>query len=517
MKTTNTMMTFRQKLSQAKLKVSKAAMSAAVISLLVSNTLTVPSYAATVKSASGQPGKCAAILKIGASTKDTSKKIFLYPKGVNPATNPEGYMMIGYESEYGFKEAAKLLLDYAPETSVMSNEQWLAKSDRQRIDWIQSRFSESPEQATDAGLIKIVDIDVLPPKLIVDGTGNLEIVMDPKQTLAEWEHAVDLIVGRYGPGSQQAMISKPREAAFGAKAVTAKQQKALVDQHFGWLIYTNLADTFHRMQGGFERYQEDSSKLVLQPFNHPFLGPMTKARRDMMEDYLRQNATGGRYTDQDMFMVTKRDRSFKYSGGPAYRPDIAKFVRWSWETRNAHKDVADLKRKVKRDLNAHASGLEAYESFAKLPAFDSVAEFGRLPSNVQRMLERLFPSKADPRWPYAPEDRVALEVYRNFSYPAQDFAPLLKELALTAKDKTKLTRSVADARTRYLTLLTDLGKDPNINGSHAQANVQGALARFAVDSGLATAFERFAEKLGHEGGAFPEANLRDVLPRAAGQ
>lgn len=335
----------------------------------------------------------------------------VYAAGVDPVAKPDGYVQIGYESEYLFSESAAILRDYCPKD--ISYQTWLAKTDAQRVAWLNEKFKDKPEHAAGSGLFKQVDIDFLPNELLIDATGNAEIVTAPFNSYGEWEHAVDVIVSRYGAGSQQAMMSKPSESAFKARGRLTKPE--LVQQSLGWLVYTNLRDMFAKLESGAQRYKKDQTKLTAQFMEHPFLGPMTKMKRDRMEEFLSANSRGEMFDDASKYFIRKSDASFKYTGGPAYRPDVVGPARFSWEIRNAHKDVADLKMKVARDMAAHKAGLDQYASFAKVPAFDSIGLFQRFSPEVQKGLLEIFPSKADPRFDYPEAERTALETARHFS------------------------------------------------------------------------------------------------------
>lgn len=427
-------------------------------------------------------------------TEPLVKGELIYPKGV--AHKEGNHFQISYEAEYLFSESGALLRDYAPDASIMSVEQWLEKTDQQRIDWIKSQFGDKPEYATAAGLKRIVNVDFLPEELIVDSTGNLEIVINPPlNSFSEWSQVVKYITEKYGAGSQQAMLSKPRESAF----VLTTHAEQLKDQHFGWLNFTHLYDVYEKLESGFERYELDNTKLTAQFFDHPFLGPMTKLKRDVLESYLDANAHLEKYDDESKQFVRKNDSSFKYTGGPSYRPDIAGPVRWAWEIRNAHKDTKGLIAKVQRDIMNHTHGLEDFEVYAKIPAFDTVAEFDKLGTTTQELLKTIFPSKADPRFDYSDNDRLALETYRNFSMPMMDMAPLIKALTKgTNADITQLTQKAAKARVEYFDGLNRLEADlkaQTVTKEQAKARAMGLLVTWSQKSGLTFLFKEQAARM----------------------
>lgn len=411
---------------------------------------------------------------------------------------PPNRFQYSYESEFTFDEAGALLRDYAPLPSVIPRATWHAMSDSEKISWLKRTFSNRPEYATDAGLYLEHHVDGMPSQLIVDSTGNLEIVVDPPQaTYFEWEKIVETVVSRYGVGSQQAMVSKARSEGFSISKSVAQS----VRENLGWLVYTNLFDTITKLESGAERFKKDQTKLVAQSFDHPFLGPMTKIKRDSLEGYLKANARLENYDEDSKHFVRKSDASFKYTGGPSYRPDIAGPNRWSWEIRNAHRDLDDLKHKVLRDVVAHASGLAPYVAFADVPAFDSVETFERLPAELQTTLKRLFPTKADPRFSYNEKERTALETFRNFSLPYADFQILVKVLASNATDANSLILKTRRARLNYgraLATISSKLKAGTLTDQQARAQVMGHLAVWSVSSGLASAFEVKARDLKHD-------------------
>jgi hypothetical protein len=434
----------------------------------------------------------------------------LAPRGqaLDPVEARFGRMQLGYESEYTFDEAGPLLRDYAPLDIPVAR--WRHEmSDAERLQWLRTRFTAAPEFATETGLQRIDAIEELPTSLIVDSTGNLELVMGPFDSYAAWERTVDAIVARYGAGSQQAMISKPRAAAFGSEREAGGLRPAHLESairaHLGYLNFSNLNDMFAKLASGHRRFLKDPSQLTAQAFDHPFLGPMTKIKRDRLEAALRQNASGQGYDADSKNFVRRSDASFKYTGGPSYRPDIAGPARFSWEIRNAHRNVAELKRIVLRELAVHRGSLESFSAFAEAPAFDSQRDFERLPERARALLSDLFPSKADPRFNYEADERLALETFRNFALPLARFEPVVDALTAGsrnfAQDAVALRQSVARAASVYVLSLETLAAEVasrRKTKAEAKALVMGWLGRFAVDSGLAAAFERREQNLASE-------------------
>lgn len=434
-------------------------------------------------------------------TKSVNKKYTRKSAKVNLEEIPSGIIMIGYESEYLITESAPILRDFGPPEDIISANKWLALKDQERVDWLKNKFKEKPEFATDAELRPLVPLPIKPRELVIDSTGNLEIVSNPMNSYKEWQEFVDFVVNRYGPGSQQAMISKPRSLAF-PKDKSPETLKQSIEEHLGWLIYTNLRDMYAKLSSGFERYLLQPDKLTAQSFDHPFLGPMNKIKRDVLEQYLFKNANNLNYGGEFDLFVRKSDASFKYTGGPSYRPDVAGLKRFSWEIRNAHKDVKDLKMKVRRDIDAHLSDLSPYKAFAEVPAFDSIETFNKLPKYVQDTLIKLFPAKTNPKFAYSNMEKLSLETYRNFSLPLMSFDSLFNvfDKYLDVNKKSNLD-DVKRARSNYLKKLIQVSQQLSINeisSDQAKATIMGELGRFVHESGISQLFDELALVLGSE-------------------
>lgn len=393
---------------------------------------------------------------------------------------------IGYESEYLFDESGPILSDYKP-TSI-SEKKWLMEMTMQdRINFIKNLFQETPEyaQETDLTLIRRSDTpSFMPDKLVLDATGNLELILMPINSQKEWAEAVRYIVSRYQAGSQQAMISVPREEFFKGP-----------DSHeanLGWLNFQNEYDTLSKLAKAYEKYQKNPTFMVARSFAHPFLGPMTLAKQNHLTRYLKENAKGNLY-DPESKRFMKTDASFKYIGGIAYRPDIASPERAAFEIRHAHKDFETLRAYVERDLLSLHSNRTPYRGFSKARAFNSRNAFRSLPLDVQKMLKELFPSKVNNRFTYSQEEILANEVYRNFSYPLRLWGPFTKAL-----NRPDLNPTISAAKESYRKALKDIARKfhtKKITKEQAQIEVQGALAQFADSCKLVPALEEFKKNL----------------------
>lgn len=358
---------------------------------------------------------------------------------------------LSYEAEYGLHEAGLLLLDYAPLPREVEAANWQGMSVSDRLEWVQKKWSKAPENAVGSGLYLQMERapDFLPKELILDATGNLEIVVNPpRSNYLEWESMVDWIVARYGVGSQQAMISKakeeflsPRDGSF----VLSSEQS--FEQHLGWLVFTHWFDNFEKLHrvslyhlnrlglasasdlGLRERGKEvfGGRAWPVAFLLHPYLSLLNHKKHRLLVEYLRGNLGNREFTQRDRDFIKESDASFKYTAGPSYRPDIAWPDRFVWEVRSAHKDVLRLKAKVLRDLKSHAFGLGGFAKFKDMKGFNSERSFEELPRSVQVMLRDLFKPRVESEYSYSPDEILSHETYRHLALPLMPFRDLFSD------------------------------------------------------------------------------------------
>lgn len=426
----------------------------------------------------------------------TAQAIKRYPKGVNPLRNPGWNLQFGFESEYTLKETAKILEVYGPAPELgVSLGQWQAMRPEERMEWIGAHLRELfPSERSPGKLIRLVreeGFDFLPERLILDSTGNVEFVFRPVETLEEWRRNVTMLNERFGAGSMQGTMSTPADAFF-ARPGSREQVEEAVQSNLGYFNLMNDLDSLEKLEVGATRFAQDPTKEVARSFNHPFLGPINKAKQERLEDFVRANARNEKLARADLDEVSGSDASFKYIGGTAYRPDIDSPYRIILEVRDAHNNLSALTERMLRATFYEQFGRGQFKWAASLPAFDSVADYRKLSGKVQSMLERLFPAKLKPGVDYSEEEKLALQVYRNFAYPLRDWNPHLSQMRML--DLSPRVRSAQEAYVAQLETIAQELSAGTLTPAQASVKVQGALARFAPESGMAQAIRKWQSR-----------------------
>lgn len=418
----------------------------------------------------------------------------LFP--VQSASNRYGqHLQFGFESEYLLSEAGPLLQHYAPDPAVAGNpshSDWMAWGPERRLEYIKSRFSYRPEFAESVGLklFNSSPLIALPLELILDSTGNLELVFPPVDRISELETIIKTTAQLFGPGSQQTMTSVPANAFFAGNLS--------VNENLGFLNLINEADTFEKLNEGYQRFLKRPETLVARSFEHPFLGPMNRVKHAQLREYLNQNASGRGFDDEAKQFVRKSDASFKYISGTAYRPDIASPARVAFEERSSHKDVEAILAKTQRNSFFLSQDRSAFGKFASWDPFDTVATFESLPEDLRNLLMGLFPSKADPRFEYTQSEILSLEVYRNFAFPLRNFQSHIDLGTDDESQRVVMRRLVMSARTKYLQDLEAVSRrlaSGQISRDQARVAVQGSLSRFASESKLSDFLQDLIERI----------------------
>jgi len=410
----------------------------------------------------------------------------VYAYGATEQTDPTANIQFGFESEYMLSEVEGLLNYYAPANEPGLN--WAMKTPDERKAWIREKYGNKPEFAADTELVKIggdTKMAFLPEKLILDATGNLEIVLPPVDSFDVWAHQVEAINSTIGVGSMQAMLSAPKKYFFAGKPEVSAAE------NLGWFTFTADLDTLTKLESGAARYAKDPSKEVARPFLHQWLGPLPRVKWVKLKEFLLANARGENF-DKETLKFLKTDASFKYIGGSAYRPDIAGPTRVGIELRSAHKDQKLLFAQVQRDMGSLASDRTPYAAFADVEAFDSVGDYAKLPPLVRTQLEKLFPARLDPRFEYNADETLSNQVYRNFSYPLRGWGNYLTAMGATPEVRKK----VLLAQGAYVKKLVDIEHRVargELSDTQAAVAMQGAVATFAVESGLAQFFREYQQ------------------------
>lgn len=417
---------------------------------------------------------------------------FLYPNGMS-AANAGSHLKFSFESEYLIAESAGILRHYAPHPSLgISKSAWRNMTDEQRISWMTQNLRRVfPEyRSTQTSKLELMDgqpNSFLPPKLILDDTGNIEIVLSPLDTFEQWSRTVSYIFSELGAGSMQGTIGIAKESFLG---LSPQMNKAVTQaNNIGYLRFVNEFDTFEKLTSGYKRYLADPNKPVAQSFQHAFLGPMTLAKQQNLNTMLDDIANTQKLKfDEIKMAVSENEASFKYFGGTAVRPDLdPKSI--VLEVRDCHKNIMCLFERMVRSTNYILKQSSQFSSFSKVDAFDAVESFGKLDSSVQNMLTKIFPIRTKAGVTYTPAETEALKVYRNFAWPLRDFSPLLNGLK-----RNDLSGKVLSAQNTYKSrlslVLEKFQKNPTQIPQRSN-EVQGALVEFAENSQIFSAMKEF--------------------------
>jgi hypothetical protein len=415
-------------------------------------------------------------------------------RAVASRSNPAAAAPIqaGFESEYTLAESDRLLTDYFPDVAFfpgMTQDSWRALTHDEKIAWIKAKIVSrmSPEDLDDGALVPLI-LDrssplsgFLPEQLFLDSTGNLEIILGPAPTLEEWLSRVLSINARFGEGSMQSTVGVSHESFFDE-----------INEHLGFLLFTNELDTLQKLQAGARKWGKDKTAEVARSFKHPWVGPMTLNKQTAMREMIVINAKKQGYDDSTRYAVRKSEGSFKYIGGTAYRPDIAGLKAVVLELRDAHKNTELLKERVFRAAYALINQGGPFAGAIHLQAFDSEKDYAKLPTEVREALERVVPSSKAKRGNLAHTDAIALQVYRNWGYPLKNWEPALQFLG-RADLQTRVKRAMLQYRWKMLITARRLNLDRTLTPAEADREFQAALAEFAEESGLADAFTSFFE------------------------
>lgn len=419
----------------------------------------------------------------------------MYPANVPIPMQVKGnHLKFSFESEYLISETAGILKKYAPDESLgVSKATWNKMNDSERVAWMQQNLRNVfPEyRSTATSKLKLQERtdtnQFLPERLILDDTGNIEIVLSPMETFDNWAKAVNYINSEFGAGSMQGTIGIIKNSFLGLEL--GANTKLIQSSNIGYLRFVNELDTFEKLASGFKRYQLDPSKPVAQSFQHPFLGPMTAAKHESMLTVLDDLSGKNKLSfDEIKATVSENEASFKYFGGTAVRPDLdPKAI--VLEIRDCHKNIICLFERMVRSTLFVSSTNGQFTQFSRVPAFNAQVLFDKLDDSIKQMLMTIFPSKMKAGVSYTEAEQEALKVYRNFAWPTRDFIPLLK-----AMGKTELSEKVALARTKYINTLSQLSRDHSLNPqkiNQQSLEIQGALTEFAAESEIFEAMRDF--------------------------
>jgi hypothetical protein len=434
---------------------------------------------------------------------------------VDAVRNPDAFLKFGFESEYTLETSGRLLSAYgpAPEFGISAG-RWGRMSEQERVRWVREHISELFTDTRSPGKLVRINRDrslsFLPENLILDSTGNLEIVLRPADTFEEWLARVQRIEAEFGAGSMQGTVGMKSEFFHHAEGVS---ETDLLNRNIGWLNVMNEMDTLAKLENGAERFASRPNTEVAKSFKHPYLGPMSRLKQESLLDFLRANSQGERLDPRTLEFVSGNDSSFKYIGGTAYRPDIAAGYT-IFEVRDAHNQVATLVERVVRSTYYLQYGREPFTAASRLRAFDSVRDFAKLPESLQTMLRDVFPPRFESGVQYSPQELTSREFFRNFAYPMRDWSAWIR---LTGNDSALVSR-VAAAQSTYVQKLESVAtrlRANRLTREQASIEIQGAVAQFSVDSGMNSAMSGWLGKAARGDSAwarYMDLSIRELGP-----
>lgn len=427
------------------------------------------------------------------SKSDAESKIFPYTADIG--ARPNAHIMIGFESEYVLSSAEKLFEVYGPnhEKTGTSINQWLNFTFEQKLNWLKEQIKN--RQAFDkSGVLYKFSTDprdaFLPEYLIMDDTGNLEIVAAPVDTLAQFKSQVSYINRRFGPGSMQAMISSEKSDFY--RGISDQEVKESVSENLGYYNFVAEIDVLERMFVGAQIFEQNPEKQVMRPFLHPYLGPTTASKQGELRYKLQSHAKGLGFGDNEKRNWAWLEGSPKYVGSTAYRFDIGGAERVSEEVRDAHMNEALLFSRVERSVFYRVHSRSHFSAFENVQALDVHSDFRKLSTDIQEMLIRLYKNSGRSAVSHKPVVSTPFETYRNFAYPLRNFNSLL-----AAMDRVDLANLVQAAQAKYTSRLSDTLRRLEsgvITEEKAKAETQGALALFSKESGLFAAMKSWHQE-----------------------
>lgn len=417
------------------------------------------------------------------------------PRGATPEVDSAARLQYGFESEYTLQEIDRLTAVYGPTAEFgISPERWLQMPQQERGRWVREHLRELFPNQRERGKLVRLSTDprhqFLPEHLIQDSTGNLEIVCAPVESLEQWQLNINHLNELFGAGSMQGTVSLPTEFFHGNTPSLSRIQSVV--ENTGYFNFMADLDTLQKMEVGAARYLENPNRPVANSFKHSFLGPMTRLKQVKLMRMLEANSRGSLLDAETLRAVSGSDDSFKYVGGTAYRPDIVR-GRVIFEVRDAHNNMDALLERVSRATYFLQNGRAGFAPAVRLRAFDSRADFERLPDSVQQMLRRLFPAKLAANTDYSETERLALEVFRNWAFPLRDWNP-----QVTLLGGSVTLERVRAAQSSYLSELEKIAHDltaGTLTPEQASFRAQGALVRFSPESGLFNAYQEWLTQL----------------------
>jgi len=388
----------------------------------------------------------------------------------------------GFEVEYVPNENVNLWNHYRP--ANIPEPKWLFLPSDIRNRWVEChRATLAPRFREPTALVKISTApSFFPEALIVDETGNWEMIGPVSTSLEELKQQLRTVESLIGPGSYQAHVVRPIDTLERGAA--------------GYTLFSADLLTFRKFHSQLERYRSDSKQLPGAFFLHPYLSVFTRLKKEMLLAVMEANLVGQSWqTVIPQFQkrypalgdVWNENRPFyKYTLANTYRTDIYgntvdRLIRWGYEVRSAHKSLESLLSEIKTIHRLMEEGLSRFERFLFLEVVET--EF---PPNFSDALKNFLSDVIAQVEPEAPRP-----FYFSFlTRPFEQYAPLL---GLPREEARALRKSILQARTRALEALEQLALE-RVDEKEAKARALLILAQFCENTGLLPKLERFLEQ-----------------------
>jgi hypothetical protein len=416
--------------------------------------------------------------------------------------NDKDILTYGFESEFTFDRIDGIVTHYAPMETLLPRAKWDSLSTKERVAWLSANKKLVFDSYRTEGSLVLNTQDpilkeFLPQRPIMDSTGNVELIFKPVNSLEEFSNQVKYVNAAFGAGSMQGSLGLSHDAFFFRNI--GLDPTISFNRNIGMFNFFHDYDVLEKLSNGYSRWVKDNTKQVAKSFDHEFLGPITEIKHKTLSNILKANTIGEKFEAKYMEKVAAYDSSFKYIGSTTYRPDIIPSKKIIiLEARDAHSSMDILVKRLVRNTEAMRVDRVIFEPMSSFKAFDSVGDFEKLPSQIQKMLKSIYKAKikpdVDPRW-YQGDMLTSVETFRNFAYPMRDWKPQIS--FFDPQGKLELKKTIESAQDEYLSQLKSieikLSKN-EITSKEADVLIQKEVAYFSKRSGLYTIYNSWYEK-----------------------
>ncbi len=394
------------------------------------------------------------------------------PYGASSTSIKTGHYTYGYEVEYALAELSPGFLNYyMPEPDLVPRKTWIAKTVEEKREWIKANMERLfPEGNKHEGkLVLVKENSLFPKKLVLDETGNVEIISpDILHSWDEFTSALDVIDRELGEGYVQATFGQTSEVVY--------RDAKMADAYIGLRFALGEMDTLSKLSSGYESHLKTPEYIPGKSFTHPFLGPMAQYKADFMRRVVHQ-ARSGALKEDTIKQISKLDFSYKYTSYTAFRPDVAKTSKLLLnEVRDCVKSFDCLKRRIARERFFFSHNIAPFEVLEGVRHHDPVSNFQLMSENARTMLEEIFAARET-----TPElvEKIAASTARNFSYPLTDWFTWLELMGMDTEQNHNRIKDAQEAYNNKIARLSDRYHAKEIDKKTAQNEVRIALAEFA--------------------------------------